>query len=96
MPSPRWLAKLAIPIMAGAALVTSSAIATADPVNDGYLAQLQGLGFTGRRATRRPSSGWRSSSATISGGIGRRTRLPRACTPTRTAGAFITDKSQPW
>jgi hypothetical protein len=46
MPSPRWLAKLAIPIMAGAALVTSSAIATADPVNDGYLAQLQGLGFT--------------------------------------------------
>ncbi len=46
MPSPRWLTKLAIPIMAGAALVTSSAIATADPVNDGYLAQLQGLGFT--------------------------------------------------
>ena len=46
MPSPRWLARLAIPIMAGAALVTSSAIATADPVNDGYLTQLQGLGFT--------------------------------------------------
>jgi Protein of unknown function (DUF732) len=46
MPSPRWLARLTIPIMAGAALVTSAAIATADPINDGYLNQLQGLGFT--------------------------------------------------
>ncbi|WP_293314034.1 DUF732 domain-containing protein [Mycobacterium sp.] len=32
--------------MAGAALFTGSAIATADPVNDGYLTRLQGLGFT--------------------------------------------------
>jgi Protein of unknown function (DUF732) len=46
MPSPRWLARLTIPIMAGAALVTSAAIATADPTNDAYLAQLRGFGFT--------------------------------------------------
>jgi hypothetical protein len=30
--------------MAGAALVTSSAIASADPTNDAYLAQLRALG----------------------------------------------------
>jgi hypothetical protein len=46
MPSPRWLVRLTIPIMAGAALVTSGAIATADPTNDAYLAQLGTLGFT--------------------------------------------------
>ena len=46
MPSPRWLARLTIPIMAGAALVTSAAIATADATNDAYLAQLAALGFT--------------------------------------------------
>jgi hypothetical protein len=49
MPSPRWLARLAIPVMAGAALVTSAGIATADPIdpsNGAYLAQLRSLGFT--------------------------------------------------
>jgi hypothetical protein len=46
MPSPRWLAGLTIPMMAGAALVASAAIATADPINDAYLAQLRALGFT--------------------------------------------------
>jgi Protein of unknown function (DUF732) len=46
MPSARWLARLSIPIIAGAALVTSAAIATADPINDGYLAQLRAIGFT--------------------------------------------------
>ena len=46
MPSPRWLAGLTIPVMAGAALVTSAAIATADPVSDGYLNQLRGAGLT--------------------------------------------------
>ena len=45
MPSPRWLARLAIPIMAGATLLTSAAIATADPRDDAYLAQLRGLDF---------------------------------------------------
>jgi hypothetical protein len=46
MPSPRWLARLTIPLMAGAALVTSAAIATADPADGAYLAQLRALGFT--------------------------------------------------
>ena len=45
MPSRRWLATLTVPIMAGAALVTSAAIATADPVDDAYLAQLRAAGF---------------------------------------------------
>ena len=44
MPSRRWLAGLSIPILAGAALLTSAAIATADPTNDAYLAQLRALG----------------------------------------------------
>jgi hypothetical protein len=43
---PRWLARLTIPVMAGAALVTSAAIATADPGDGAYLAQLRTLGFT--------------------------------------------------
>jgi Protein of unknown function (DUF732) len=46
MPSPRWLAKLTIPIVAGAALLTSTAIATADPADDTYLAQLRATGFS--------------------------------------------------
>ena len=46
MPSPRWLVRLAIPVMAGAAVVTSTAIATADPPDAAYLAQLRAQGFT--------------------------------------------------
>jgi hypothetical protein len=46
MPSLRWLARLTVPMMAGAALVASAAIATADAANDAYLAQLRALGFT--------------------------------------------------
>ena len=46
MPSPRWLARLTIPIIAGAALFTSAATATADPTADAYLAQLRGAGLT--------------------------------------------------
>ena len=42
----RWLARLAIPMIAGAALVASAAIATADPRDDGYLDQLRGAGLT--------------------------------------------------
>ena len=40
MPSPRWLAGLTIPMMAGAALLSSGAIATADPRDDAYFAKL--------------------------------------------------------
>jgi hypothetical protein len=46
MLSPRWLARFSIPMIAGAALVASAAIATADATNDAYLAQLRALGFT--------------------------------------------------
>ena len=46
MPSSRWLARLTIPIIAGAAMVTSAATATADPTSDAYLDQLRGAGLT--------------------------------------------------
>jgi hypothetical protein len=46
MPSTRWLSRLVVPVMAGSALFAGAAVATADPVNDGYLAQLRALGFT--------------------------------------------------
>src|SRR5262249_33209083 len=46
MPSPRWLARLTIPIIAGAALLTGAAIATADATDDAYLAHLRALGYT--------------------------------------------------
>jgi hypothetical protein len=47
MPSPHWVAGLTIPMMAGAALVSSAAIATATPQqDDAYLAQLRAVGLT--------------------------------------------------
>ena len=46
MPSPRWLARLTIPMTAGAALFSSAAIATATPADDAYLAQLHSVGLT--------------------------------------------------
>jgi Protein of unknown function (DUF732) len=46
MSAPRWLAKLAIPVMVGAALTASTAIASADSTDDAYLAKLKTLGFS--------------------------------------------------
>lgn len=46
MPSPRWLARLSVPMMVGAALLTSAAIAAADAADDAFLAHMHGLGFT--------------------------------------------------
>lgn len=46
MPSLRWLVRLTVPVMAGAALFASAGIATANPADDAYLAQLHALGFT--------------------------------------------------
>ena len=46
MPSRRWLAGLTVPMMIGAAVVTNAGIANADPVNDLYLSQLRGVGFS--------------------------------------------------
>ena len=46
MPSPRWLARLTIPMIAGAALFSGVATATADPTADAYLDQLRGACLT--------------------------------------------------
>jgi Protein of unknown function (DUF732) len=46
MSASRWLARITIPTMIGAALIANAAIAAADTVDDGYLAQLRTLGFT--------------------------------------------------
>jgi len=46
MPLPQWLSRLTVPMMVGAALVSTAAIANADPTNDAYLAQLRAAGFT--------------------------------------------------
>ncbi|MGB9302498.1 MAG: DUF732 domain-containing protein, partial [Mycobacterium sp.] len=46
MSPPRWLARLVVPMITGAAVLTSAPIATADPVNDAYVAQLRAIGIT--------------------------------------------------
>jgi hypothetical protein len=47
MSSPRWLVRLTIPVMAGAALAASAAVATATPPQDAaYLAKLSAVGLT--------------------------------------------------
>jgi uncharacterized protein DUF732 len=44
--SSRWLAKLTIPVMVGAALTTGTAIALADSTDDTFIAKMHSLGFT--------------------------------------------------
>lgn len=46
MISPRWLARITIPVIVGAALTSGTGIAMADAADDAYLAQMQKLGFT--------------------------------------------------
>src|SRR5271166_2467013 len=47
MSSPRWLVRLAIPTMVGAALLSGAAIANATTAqDDAYLAQLRAVGLT--------------------------------------------------
>jgi Protein of unknown function (DUF732) len=46
MPSPRWLARLSIPLIVGAALTTSVAVAAADTTDDAFLSQMHKLGFS--------------------------------------------------
>src|ERR1700755_1036236 len=46
MPSPRWLARLAVPMLLGAALITGGARAGANPTDEAYLAPLRRFGFT--------------------------------------------------
>src|SRR5689334_15072894 len=46
MPSPRWPAALAIPMIVGATLLGSAATAIATPADDAYLAKLRAVGLT--------------------------------------------------
>jgi len=46
MSSRRWLARLTIPVIVGAALTTGSAIAAADATDDAFLSKMHTLGFT--------------------------------------------------
>lgn len=46
MAVPRWLAKMTIPVVIGAALTSGSAIAMADSNDDAYLAKLKALGVS--------------------------------------------------
>jgi hypothetical protein len=46
MSSRRWLLRLAVPVMVGAALTSTSAIALADATDDTFLAKMHTLGFT--------------------------------------------------
>lgn len=46
MPSPHWLVRLAVPAMVGAALLASAPLASADPADDAYLAQLRAAGLS--------------------------------------------------
>ncbi len=45
MLSTGWLSRLAAPVIVGAALATTTAIASADSTDDAYLAKLHNLGF---------------------------------------------------
>jgi uncharacterized protein DUF732 len=45
MPLSRWLARVTVPMMIGAALITSAATAGADATDDAFLAQLRTLGY---------------------------------------------------
>src|SRR5690349_307059 len=46
MPSPRRLARIAIPITVAAAILSSTGVAAATPQDDAYLAQLRAVGLT--------------------------------------------------
>ena len=46
MSSPRWLVRLTIPVMAGAALAASAGIANANPQDDAYFAALHAVGLS--------------------------------------------------
>jgi len=43
--STSWLARLTFPVMVGAALITSTAIAAAEPNDDIFMAKLAAIGF---------------------------------------------------
>ena len=84
MPSPRWLAALAIPMMAGAALFTSAATANATtPADDAYLAKLRAVGLTWPPNSEEALIGeGHLICYDLSLGLGSRKRLPTTFTTT--------------
>ncbi|MDT5259432.1 MAG: hypothetical protein QOD10_4512 [Mycobacterium sp.] len=44
--APRWLTKLTIPVIVGAALTSGTAVALADATDDTFLGKMHTLGFT--------------------------------------------------
>lgn len=46
MLAPRWLARISIPVIVGAALSTSTPIAVADATDDAFIGRMHSLGFT--------------------------------------------------
>jgi hypothetical protein len=46
MSSRRWLARLTVPVMVSAGLISGTAIALADTTDDTYIAKMHNLGFT--------------------------------------------------
>ncbi|ORA13018.1 DUF732 domain-containing protein [Mycobacterium asiaticum] len=46
MSSHRWMTKVAVPVMVGAALATGTGIALADSTDDSFLSKMHSLGFS--------------------------------------------------
>lgn len=46
MSSRRWLVRLVVPVMVGAALTSTTAIALADSTDDAFISKMHTLGFT--------------------------------------------------
>ena len=96
MSSSRWLAALTVPVMIGAALVTNAAKATADPVNDAYLAQLRGVGITWPPGHDEALIGVAHFVCDDLGWVGHHSRSPTTSTPIWTLTASRWATSDPW
>ena len=96
MPLRRWLARLTIPMIAGAALVASAAIASADPRDDAYLAQLRGAGLSWPEGHEEALIGTAYLICDDLGWGWTRNRLPTTSTPTWTRTTSMCTTSDPW
>lgn len=83
----RCLARVATPLMIGAALVGGAGIAAATPQDDAYLAQLRAAGLTWPPKTEEALIAEAQTSATTSRGVGRRNRSPTTFMPAWTTRA---------
>jgi len=96
MPSRSWLARLSIPMMVGAALVTSTAVAVADATDDTFLGKMHTLGFTWPAGDDSDivAMGHQICADRMAGK--RRTRLPQTFTPPWARKASRSQTSHPW